>query len=312
LQNRLASAEARASRQGDADRPMSGFEMAAITQGLSMGVKSGDVLFEAAVIGEHRVLVGQLQRALIAGNGYVASGIANQMRIGTGRRGLSKVLRYAGNGMILVNIGLAGADVYDGRAGKSKVVIYGAAAAVSILWPGPGFLLGSAILSGELSGGIDPITRDLDRAVGIDWEWVVSLFHRRGWYLTKFLRYVFFRLYKQQTKVLRVRSEAAISALMFMSVTPMSVVVFLDVLGDEFLWHTSLYDLLGRWTFGALVFACVFLAHFYLLLKTVGLNAIDREFEPLNRHVISGGLAVAAYLILPTLIIVFLAAEFAG
>lgn len=125
-------------------------------------------MLEAAIIGEHRTLAGQLQRALMVGNGRVASGIASQMRMGTGLRGASRMLRIAGKGFVVTNAGLVASDVYYGKAGKSKILIYGTAVGISVVSGGWGIVAGGAILGGELSGGIDPLTKDLDQVLGID------------------------------------------------------------------------------------------------------------------------------------------------
>lgn len=130
--------------------------------------------------------------------------------------------------------------------------------------------------------------------------------------MAKFLRYVFFRLYKQQKKVVRDPFEATISALIFMSITPMSLAMFLDIIGAEYFWSGSLYQILGRWVSGALAFGLVFASQYYIFVKRIGLSSIEMEFGGSSKHAIAGGLAVAAYLILPSFVAVFVASELAG
>jgi hypothetical protein len=78
------------------------------------------------------------------------------------------MLRIAGKGFVVTNAGLVASDVYYGKAGKSKILIYGTAVGISVVSGGWGIVAGGAILGGELSGGIDPLTKDLDQVLGID------------------------------------------------------------------------------------------------------------------------------------------------
>jgi hypothetical protein len=96
--------------------------------------------------------------------------------------------------------------------------------------------------------------------------------------MLRFVRYVFFRLNGQQRRVTRDHIEARISAGIFMSISPLSLLVALDIAWAELSQTLSLYDRLGRWRFGFLAFGVVFWAHYVYLAQRKRAALIEEEF----------------------------------
>ena len=121
------------------------------------------------------------------------------------------------------------------------------------------------------------------------------------------IRYVFFRLNRQQRRVTRDSIEAKHSAAVFMCLAPMSFLVLSDILVADIFERQSLYQVLGRWVFGLGLFAILYALHYFTLVRGTRPAAIDREFERDPYPGASGTFIVLSYLIAPPILSVIAA-----
>jgi hypothetical protein len=125
--------------------------------------------------------------------------------------------------------------------------------------------------------------------------------------VSRLIRYVFFRLNRQQKRVTRDWIEAKHSAAIFMCLAPMSVMVLSDIVIADIFERQSLYEILGRWVFGLGLFAILYALHYFTLMRGGKPSAIDREFERDPYPGAFGTFVVASYLIAPPVLSVIVA-----
>lgn len=116
--------------------------------------------------------------------------------------------------------------------------------------------------------------------------------------MAQFIRYVFFRLKAVRVRIDRDPDEAALTALLIMSLSPVALFVSGDMVAGYFLDVAPLFSVFGRWLYGLGLFSSVFLWHYVSLVRGDKVRKIDAEFAGARRGR-KETCAVALYLIVP-------------
>ena len=117
--------------------------------------------------------------------------------------------------------------------------------------------------------------------------------------VSQLYRYIFYRLNRQVRRKLSDESEAAWTALLYMSSSLMAIVVMVDVLSARALGAPLVMERLGKWQYGILVFGVICWLNYQRLGKQAQVANINREFDRSNVYGRWGTWLVAAYLLLP-------------
>lgn len=116
--------------------------------------------------------------------------------------------------------------------------------------------------------------------------------------------YVYFRLSRQQRKVIRDRNEADWSAIFYFSIPPAVSALFLDALRALLLGGLPLSQQINSWLYAIALFGLVFFVHYILLRRENRIDTIYEEFSGAQPYGPWGTWIVLAYFVVPILALV--------
>jgi hypothetical protein len=124
--------------------------------------------------------------------------------------------------------------------------------------------------------------------------------------MAMFLRYVFFRVSKWQLKRTSDAEEAALTAILYMSLSPMALIVSADMLVARSLGREPFFNLISKWPYAIAILLVVYAVHYVLFVREKKFPRPELEFRG-KLAARFGTPTVVAYLFPPTLAMSILA-----